>query len=222
MRHNWFLFSEKLKIAYLPILRNGNLFYKTHFSNCGWKTRVLEGTVDYPSLKNTQTMKIEDIKECFCPVRHPKDKFITSLASILHSTYTGPKTYFMALDFKNKADIASGIFFLTSVHNDHLHPISFLYSELFDKIYPIPMDYKGKNCNQLIVAYLQRKGLDTNIPMKGKSHISPKPLNDIKTKIKLLLNTEKGNQFYTEYLEDWYKQDLELYNKAHELQNLSG
>jgi len=222
-RHNWFLYDEKTKLGWLPILRNGHRFYKNHFNSCGWRIAIINGAVDNYLIKavpNIRILDVNEIAEVICHIKHPQQRFISSLACILQTHHPKVDTLLRDLDFSHTADISTGLFYLKAFNDDHLYPISYLYSELWDKIHPVPMDHKMGNTNELTVKYFRSKNIDMNIPIHGKNYESNKDINQLKSQIEKLLETHAGNEFYNRYVAKWFVEDLWLYEKAHEFYNV--
>lgn len=212
MKHNWILYNKNNRFGFLPILKNGNMFFRNHFTGNGWvKADVVELGSNFTNVKVSDV----NIKEYVCAVRHPKDRLISALVEILNVRHPQILGLFNKLDFKNNGDINTGLFILKAYHDDHIYPISYLYSEIFYKIKGIPMDHPKKNTNQLIVEYFKERDVMMILPKDAKSHVSGENIKKTRNKFKELLNTPPAKKLYEDYIAPFYSKDLELYNKAH-------
>ncbi len=185
-------YSPEDNLAYFPIFKNANTYFKRYFSQRGWKSIPPE--------------KLNKDVICFCHIRNPKERFIKGLTQVFES-------HGFSDEYKDR--LGSNVIFLRIFHDQHLIPISEWLEGYMDRMKFIVMDHPKYTCNEITNIFLEQHNIEKKVPLDGISRKSALRVLEIQDLIREQLLTDKGKEIYSIFIRPKYQIDIDMYDKAY-------
>lgn len=219
MKYIDILLHENKKLAYLVILRNGSRIAREVLVHSGFKHyTTFKGVTFKYAAEDLDKAFLDNLEECFCHIRPPKERIIRGVAAAINSSNT-LKYQFLKVNHKNyDSSVINGYFesdpiaWLKFFHDYHLYPVSYHYSDFLDKLYPLALT-KDWDIGYTTELYIKGKDIKLKKPIEQR-YVTTGDFLEVQEKVREIVNSPLGNQFYMEFLLPWYQEDLNLFKLA--------